>query len=80
MYLHLISNSRGGSRLLKLTVFLEGVLILPELETKGMEAGTGRRSRRSGTRKLARQHDGEVAGDGPGDLRRKSSSPPSLQI
>jgi hypothetical protein len=33
--------------LLELTFFLEDVLILPKPERKGVEAGTGRRYRRS---------------------------------
>jgi hypothetical protein len=67
---------RGESRLLEPTVLLEGSHILPEPETKGVETGTGRRSRRSRTHKLAGQLDSEVVGDGPGDLRHRSSSPP----
>jgi hypothetical protein len=60
------------SRFVELTIFFEGGRILPEPETKRMEAETGRRSRRSGTRKSAGQCVKEVVGDGPGDLRRRS--------
>jgi hypothetical protein len=63
--------------LVELKVFFEGDRILPESETKGMVAGTGRRS---GTPKPAGQRVREVAGDGPRDPRRRSSSQPTSQI